>query len=150
MEIDKSIETAEAEVKVKKPVWGGWATAGFGLVILIASFIVQGMVAVVFIVAIIIAGPQGDPPPFMESFINIAGLIVAIATIPSAIVSVALIFAFIKNRKGAGIKEYLGLKAISKKTVLVVLAISAGFLILSEGLALIIKPQALKFVFIIN
>ena len=52
-----------------------------------------------------------------------------------------------KMRKGADIKKYLGLTPISLKTLLIVLAISAGYIIISEGLAQIIKPPTSDFTF---
>ncbi|MFC1845811.1 lysostaphin resistance A-like protein [Chloroflexota bacterium] len=143
------IETVETGIEVnRKRVWGGWATAGFGLVVLIASIAVQVIVLVIFFIGLITSGGlEGNPASLTESLKEIGGLIAAVTTIPSAIISLILIIAFIKMRKGACIKEYLGLTPISLKTVLIVLAISAGYIILSEGLAQIIKPTATDFTF---
>jgi membrane protease YdiL (CAAX protease family) len=129
----------------RKPVWGGWATAGFGLVVLIVSLIVQIIVIVVFLMATLFSEGLVDLPQVMESINDKMGLIVSITSIPGAIVSVALIIGFIKLRKGARIKEYLGLNPTSKKTVLAVLAISIGFIIFSEGLGLILEPPTSEF-----
>jgi len=54
------------------------------------------------------------------------GLAISVTVIVSAIVGVILTIVFIRMRKGIKIRDYLGLKSISKKTVFVLLALTAG------------------------
>ena len=142
-------DTPETGIEVsRKRVWGGWATAGYGLVIVGTTVMVQVMVSFAFLIGIIASsGLQGDPPPFMEGLEEIGGLVAAVSSYPSAVIGLALVIAFIKMRNGAGIREYLGLTPISLKTLLIVLAISAGYIVLTEGLGQIIKPPTSEFAF---
>jgi membrane protease YdiL (CAAX protease family) len=75
------------------------------------------------------------------------GLITSVATCASAVFGVGLIMLFTMIRKGVSIAEYLGLKRISAKQVLAVLGIMAGFIILSDGLGLLLdRPSSSEFV----
>jgi membrane protease YdiL (CAAX protease family) len=115
---------------VEKRLWGGWATAGFGAVILFALFLV--MVIVMGIVALALAFSQGDAAFSLEGFTDSIyaniGLLISISGIVAYAAAAGLILAFIKARGGAGISEYLGLKRISWRTVLAVVLITAAFL----------------------
>ena len=134
--------------KVNKPglakkLWGAWATAGLGSAVVAVSFVIQALVAVVFVIIIVFShfDPSLGPPQF-EEVLNVLfaqeGLLIALATCISAVFGVGLIILFIKARKGAGIAEYLGLKRISVKKILVALAIMLGFLVLSEGFGVLL------------
>lgn len=133
----------------EKRVWGGWATAGFGAVILIAFFIVQSVIAVVGIFAFGMPDFSQFSPgmgfndvlnSMTEMFDNL-GLIQSIATIVSGVAGMALIMAFIKVRERAGIAEYLGLSKISLKGVLLSVAVVIGFLAASIGMSYLMKTS---------
>jgi uncharacterized protein len=115
---------------VGKSFWGGWATAGFGAVILVALFLV--MVFIVIIMAVIIAIPQINATFSVEDFTNsiydYIGLLVSVSGIIAYAAGTGLTLAFIKARGGAGIAEYLGLKRINWKMLLVMVMITAAFL----------------------
>jgi len=75
------------------------------------------------------------------------GLITSIAACVSAVICVGLIILFARIRKGVSIAEYLGLKRITVKQVLAVLGIMAGFIVLSDGLGLLLdRPASNEFV----
>ena len=59
----------------------------------------------------------------------------------SAVAGLGITAIIIKVRKGLTIPEYLGLKRISVKQILVLLAISAGFIILADGLSWILQES---------
>jgi membrane protease YdiL (CAAX protease family) len=116
-----------------KRVWGGWATAGFGAVIIIGLFLV--MVVVVVILAVAIALFKMDAAFTIEAFTDLInsymGLLVSISGIVAYAAAAGLTLAFIKARGGAGIAEYLGLKRINWKTLLTLVLITAAYLALS-------------------
>jgi membrane protease YdiL (CAAX protease family) len=124
--------------EVKKPIWGFWATVGFGFVTGIAATIVQTLIIFAFIAAKLLNQPE------LFSFDSIRaivmnGLVISIATIVSAIVCVGLILVFIKIRDGATISHYLALHKVSWKIVLILLAISVVFIGLSSVAGMLLK-----------
>ena len=125
--------------RLDKKLWGPWATAGFGLAVIAVYFVIQVLVAVAFVIIMAFSHPD---PPQLEGVLNILldhlGLLIALATCISAVLCVGLTILFIKVRRGASIVEYLGLKRISVKKILVILAIMLGFLVLSEGLGVLL------------
>jgi membrane protease YdiL (CAAX protease family) len=127
----------------EKRVWGFWATTGYGAVVMVAFIIIQ--VLVVLIYGFAIAFPQLQQTSgtlqldeALNKVIDILnanmGLIQSIATIASGIICTGLIILFIKARKRAGIKEYLGLNKINWKAVLLALGVVIGFIVLSSVL----------------
>jgi membrane protease YdiL (CAAX protease family) len=139
-----------------KRVWGFWATVGFGAVVMIVSFFIQTLVALAFIIIglFTLPVPSSSPPRFgelyraiLESFGAYEGMAAAISTVASAIICGILIFAIIKARRGASFSEYLGFRRISLKSVLVMLAVTAGFLALSAVLVELMKiPEDSDFI----
>jgi membrane protease YdiL (CAAX protease family) len=123
----------------KKQIWGPWATAGFGVVIIVITSIVQAVVGGIFIIAKLFSEPAPDYssyPAFDSSQLEAItanlmdimdanfGLLIALVTIASAIAGVGLILMIIKVRRGATIAEYLSLRSITGKTIVVLLVIS--------------------------
>ncbi len=117
----------------EKRVWGFWGTAGFGAVIIIVFFLV--VVFVMIITALVIAFAQHGTGLNIDDFTGLMnsylGLLVAVSSIVGGLAGVGLILAFIKARGRAGIAEYLGLKRMSGKALLVVIVITAGFVIMA-------------------
>lgn len=130
---------AETEPVIKPSVWGPWATAGFGAAIAVAFLVAQIFVVAGFVVSKITPGLAFDPSRIIEDLNANLGLITSLATAVSAIISLGLIIAFVKIRRGATITEYLGLKRISVKTILVGLAITLGLIVLANVLSIILK-----------
>ena len=59
------------------------------------------------------------------------GTLISVTVIVSAIAGIGFIVLFIKIRRGATIKEYLGLNPVSRKVLLINLAIVAGLILIS-------------------
>jgi membrane protease YdiL (CAAX protease family) len=129
---------AVPEVPPRKPIWGGWATAGFGLVVIVVFVIMQSLVAAAFIVARMVADPSLDVLALAENLLD-DGNLITFATIASAIICGGLILVIIKVRRGASFADYLALKPISFRSVLVMLAITAAFVLLSSGINVFTK-----------
>lgn len=118
----------------EKRVWGFWATAGFGILIVFVTAVVQAIIVVIFMVINLVTESTTSLTEldFMEwlETINL-GMLVSVSLIISAIVGVGLIFIVVKVRRDVTIAEYLGFRSISVRTVLVVLAISMAFILVS-------------------
>jgi uncharacterized protein len=112
----------------KLPVWGGWATIGFGAAIFAVYFVAQSIVAVAFAIGNLINEAPTDIAQFSQA-LGTNGLLIAVATIVSAVVGTGFVILFIRIRKGPGIAAYLGLKSMPGKTygvlVLVVIVLVA-------------------------
>lgn len=109
----------------RKPVWGFWATLGFGLLIGVVWIIFQSVAAIVV----------GKKLGLTFNELEFNGLALAIATIASAFVAILLIFVFVKIREGASLQAYLAFNPITKKTLLAVLGIMIIFMVMMEFLS---------------
>ncbi|MFC1933167.1 lysostaphin resistance A-like protein, partial [Chloroflexota bacterium] len=130
---------------VSKRVWGPWATAGFGIVVIVISLITQVLVVGVFAVIRLIPDAILSPSQLVDALSSRLGLLTALSTFASAVVCVGLIIAIVKVRRSATVVEYLGLRPITGMTILVTLAITAGFMILSEGLSISLERPVPEF-----
>lgn len=135
----------------EKRVWGFWPTVGFGTVVLIAFVFVQVLVVIVYGIAVGFSElHQASGTPQFEEILNKItdvlngkmGLLQSIATIVSGIICTGLIMLFIRARKRAGIKEYLGLNKIGWKTALLALGVVIGLIILLDVIIYAIVGQS--------
>ena len=124
--------------QIKRQLWGPWSTLGFGLVVGVVSLIAQGFVVVIFAIKETTSDSTLNTLQLIEMLIS-NGLLISLATILSTIVCVGLILVIIKIRRRATIAEYLGLRRITKKTILILLAITIGIMALADILALILE-----------
>ena len=126
----------------EKRVWGGWATFGLGIVILMIYGIVQTVVALVGLVVLWLQRASFSGVPYddlvngvMDVFRGNMGLLQSLATIISGIAGIGLVALFIKARGRAGFAEYLGLRRFRAREMLLVFVIVIIFLALSAGLS---------------
>jgi len=131
------MQALAAEDTLDRRVWGPWATAGFGLVVIIVFLVTEILVAVVFAAIRIVSDPTIIPYQLLES-LGTNGLLLALSTFASTIICVGLIIGIVKLRRNAAITEYMGFRPITRKTIFILLAISTGFIILSDSLSLIL------------
>jgi hypothetical protein len=123
-------EIQSAAVPEKKPIWGGWATFGLGIAILAVYLFAQTITAAVFIIGKIVSDSENiDVQAIYDMASN--GDVISWVTIISGILGTGLTLIFIKIRKGAGIREYLGFKAFPKIYFLILSAIIIGLVVLS-------------------
>ncbi len=123
---------------LKKQVWGPWATAGLGLATIVIFIIVQSLVTVAFVVDRLIKNADIDLSQLAEQLLSDGDLLAA-ATIASAVLCTGFVLMMVKARRGETIGQYLELKSISKKTVLVMLAITIGFIAVTSGINYILR-----------
>jgi membrane protease YdiL (CAAX protease family) len=128
------------EAPPRKEIWGAWATAGFGLVVIVIFIVIQSLVVAAFIVNGVVANPALDIAGLADKLVTDGNLITA-ATIASAVVCGALILVIIKVRHGAKLTDYLALKSISFRSVVVMLAITIAFILLTSGVSILLKRQ---------
>lgn len=126
---------------VKKQIWGPWSTAGLGLVVGVIFFITQSLVVIPFAIAKLFNDTELDISQLTVQLLE-DGNLLSTATIASALVCVGLILIIVKVRRGVTIAEYLVLKPISRKTIIVMLAITAGFIIISSAVTFVL-PKTL-------
>ncbi len=107
----------------EKRVWGGWATAGFGALIMVLFFLVAVAVIILIAIVLFIQHPGGTSTSFIDSYM---GFMVSVGGIVAYAAGAGLVFAFVKGRHRAGIAEYLGYRLISWKTVGVAVLITAA------------------------
>ena len=129
----------------KRPVWGPWATVGFGLLIGVVFLITQVLVVIVFAAVSIASDSALSLTQLAESLIT-NGLLISLATFASTVVCVGLIIIIVKVRRSISIAEYLGFKPITKKTILILLAVSIGYIIVLSGLGSVLgEPSSSEF-----
>ncbi len=117
----------------RRALWGPWATAGLGLVVGMVFIVTQMLVVSLFIIMELASDPELNVLQLAES-LALDGFVLALSTFATAIICVGLILIIIKLRKGATIAEYLALSPITGKTLLGLMALTAGFVLLSDGL----------------
>lgn len=142
-EIEPVPETEESAPASR--VWGPWATIGFGVVVMVVSFIVQAVVAVGFIAVLAMKdiNPSAGSSQ-LEDIIEIimgitgeySGMLVSLAVIISGIICFGLILLIVKVLKGATITGYLGFNPVGVKTILFSLVVVIGFIALSGGISM--------------
>jgi membrane protease YdiL (CAAX protease family) len=115
-------------------VWGFWPTAGWGVLVMFVSGVVQVIIAVIFFVTRLVSEVTIDLTELdISEWLDAIdlGLLLSLSIIISAIVCIGLVLIIIKVRRGATIAEYLGFKSIGTGTAMAALAISVAFIVLS-------------------
>jgi membrane protease YdiL (CAAX protease family) len=130
---------------VEKPIWGPWSTLGLGAVIFFVLIVVAAVVLLIMIVALSLpalgtASSLDDLTTIMMNTVRAKlGLVFSVATIVSYAMGTLLIIAFIKVRKGKSIGEYLGLKRVGWRTVLLLVLLTLFFQVIVVFLGYVTK-----------
>lgn len=103
------------ESRSASPIWGAWATLGLGLTILLGHVMGQSMGVMPFVLVPALRGH-----PLDAATLGTNGLVLAVATLVAAPVSVGLafLFAWLKARSWAAACAYLGLRAVPLRAYL--------------------------------
>ncbi len=117
--------------------WGGFATLGFGILIAILFLGIQMLIFSVFASFELFADPGFDLEGLAGRLEN-DGFCISIFSCVSTLFCLPLILLIIKVKGGASVKDYLGIKLISKKEFGLWLAIIIGFMILADVVYFII------------
>lgn len=126
-------------------VWGPWATAGMGFAVGLVFVLVQMVVGAFFVAAKVASDSKQDVLKQAQD-LGTNGLFIALATLATTVVCVSLVLLFVKLRRGASTAEYLAISPISLKMLLALLGISTVFILLSDGLTLLLgRPTIPQF-----
>jgi membrane protease YdiL (CAAX protease family) len=125
-------ESLVDEIKPQKTVWGPWATAGFGFIVLAVFFLVQFAVGLVYVAMKILTTPGIDIQKFTEEA-KCDGTLLSIASLFSSIVSLVFIALFAKIRKTRSTLDYLGIRAVRLKTLTGCACIAIGIVAVSDA-----------------
>jgi CAAX protease family protein len=131
------LQPAAQEPAAGPKLWGGWATIGLGFAIGLLFIAAQTLAVLCFLLVKLSTGTISNLQDYIQS-LSTNGLVVSISTLASAVVGIAFIYLFVRLRGNKNLGEYLGLKRISWKTVLVVVAVfllTLGATLLLENLA---------------
>jgi uncharacterized protein len=119
--VPPALAPATAPQEPRPGIWGFWPTIGLSAAVFATYFVVQGLVAVGFLLARLV-GQQGLDLSQLVQSLQTDGLLISITTITSALAGLGLIALFIKLR-GMSVRDYLGLRALSGKAILGVLGV---------------------------
>jgi uncharacterized protein len=129
--------------------WGAWPAIGLGSVILLVFVIVQNIVALVFAIIDIAKAYSSNPGldiiQYLQSLTTSLitnGQLISVAEVFSAAAGLGFIYLFIKIRHSFSFREYLELKPLGIRTVLILLAVFIVILGLSEVAGRFIPPQS--------
>lgn len=131
------MEMIEKEEQLRPKVWGFWATIGFALIIGVILFVIEMIIIGVFAAASII-NSNIEITDFVTGLMT-NGLLLSVTTIVAAVIGSGLVLILIKVRRGLSIAEYLGFKPITVKTGLVMLGITAVFIIITDVFSIVFK-----------
>ena len=115
----------------QSPFFSPWATMGWGLLILTVFMLSQ---AAVLIVWGAIRRANGATPENLAAEIAVAGDLMSVATLISAVVGSLLILAVLAIGRGIRPRIALALDAPSARSVVMWLAITAGLIVASDAL----------------
>jgi membrane protease YdiL (CAAX protease family) len=130
-------EIAEETAEQKQPYWGPWPTVGLGCGLMAVALALSTLIGIVFLVVELGSHASADIEKVLEGLLT-NGLYFSIATIAMAIVCTGLIIVFVNMRHTISFQDYLGLRSLSIKQMLVALAIAAGILFLFDGTSLLL------------
>jgi len=111
--------------------WGGFATLGFGILLAVFFLGIQMLLFSVFVGFELSADAGVDMEGVMYRLEN-DGLFISIFSCASTIFCLPIILLIIKLKQGASVKEYLGIKLLSKKEFVFWLATTICFVVLAD------------------
>lgn len=135
---DTSLPAKIGDTQAGKRVWGPWATAGFGFLIIVVVFLSVILVAIIYTAVNVASVGTRSVAQIPASISDTEGLFVALSVIATAIVCVGLIIIIVRARRGATLVEYLGLRRISRKTILVWLSITLALVVLWDTITFVL------------
>jgi len=137
---------SEIEItKQKAKVWGLWPTIGFGVVIFGIYFAATFLVTIAFLIFQSATNAELDILQFTEKLTS-NGLLISLAVIISSIAGTAFVLLFVKFRKETSIAEYLGLRHLNKKTIVILVIVFIGLFLISMLIDVVFqRPQDAEF-----
>ncbi|MFV1975918.1 MAG: lysostaphin resistance A-like protein [Candidatus Scalindua sp.] len=128
------------EVKEECAVWGIVGTLIWGLIIALVFVITQLIVMVIFVALNYGGTAAADIESIVEN-IQYNGTYVSFATFSTLFLCGILIAGVVELKKNSCIKDYLGLKRISLKSLGLWMLVAVIFMILSDSLTLVLGKE---------
>lgn len=135
----------------ERKIWGPWATVGLGLVIFLVFFIAQTLATMAVTLPALLpllqsSAGQMDPFELMSAIEELLtarmGFISSVSVCASAVFGVGFVVLFAGVRKGVSIAEYLGLRKITAKQVLIALGLTVVFMFLADFTGIFVDTAA--------
>ncbi len=139
MEIAPTSENAplEPSAPTAPTPWGFWATTGFSLIVLTTFLVLQVIVAAGYIAISAVLQPGVDLMKVAESA-SANGLLLSIATWGTMPICLVLVLLFAKLRHGWTVADYLALRPVPVRTILLWLGALLVFCIASDTVTYLI------------
>ncbi len=137
----QGIDTAlpnDSPVGQGERLWGPWGTIGLSALILFVFVLVQVFVVVGFLALGVLYEPNFQIDAFLDG-IEFNGLVLSAATAATSVLTTALVLGLIRLRKGATVRDYLGLHPVDAGTLFVWLAAALVFVAASDGLSILLE-----------
>ena len=126
------------------PVWGAWATVGWGLLVTGVYFAASIMVVFVFAIFHLAGGGAMDAETLTGHLAR--GEIIALAALVSVPVEIGLVVLIIKMKRGSDLRHYLALKAPSVRSLLWVAGVCLAMIAVFDGVSLLLgRPVVAPF-----
>ncbi len=129
----------QAEGARPKPWWGLWATLGFSAIVLAAFFAIQTGATLALVAW---GGYAGDDMGMALESASSNGFLLAIATLISTPIGTALVVLFARLRRGAPVREYLGLTAPTRRQAWSWVLATAALVAASDALGYVLDRPA--------
>jgi membrane protease YdiL (CAAX protease family) len=123
------------------PVWGAFSTLGWSILIAIAFVVVQVLVTGAFLLR-----TNGDPGDKMRAALEALkfnGTFLALCTFATCLVCTPLILGIVKLKRGATLKDYLGLRLPLLKSLLASSVIVLAVCFLSDAISRLLGKATL-------
>ena len=131
------------DAEFREPVWGPWATVGFGLIVA-AAFLVTQVFAYVALVHFLVAPTGSESTPDMQQRqdeLLKSGLTLAVSMCATTVVCSGLILLIIRLRRNATIANYLALRSVSLQTLLFLGVLVLGWIVTWDNVTLLLGKR---------
>jgi membrane protease YdiL (CAAX protease family) len=139
------MEISDNTSNLRKPVWGFWATSGLSLWVMTVNLAVQLLVLIIFLLINIRYGNDVISMEYFQGLVT-DGLFISLATYFSASAAIGIIIFAIRLRKDYSVKEYLGLNRIRIKPILLMLGITAIYVVILNTISVLTGYEGSTFV----
>ncbi|MHC4598709.1 MAG: lysostaphin resistance A-like protein [Planctomycetota bacterium] len=128
-----------ADAPPEKPIrWGLWPTLGFSFLVVIGALFVQIILIIVYLAAEFLGNSDVNIDAIVEQ-IEADKDYLWICTMATYLVSIMLIFMFVKLRKGITIKNYLSLHRVKLKSIAFWTALVLLYCVATDTLFFLLK-----------
>jgi membrane protease YdiL (CAAX protease family) len=115
-----------------RQIWGAWPTLGFGLVIGSVALVVELLTVFAIMVFLGVANRVTDIDSLVKELMQNIGLALAVSCVTTAVIAGGFMIIIIKVRRGASVAEYLALKKVSRRAIIIPLIAVIGLIIIGD------------------